>query len=103
MNSAPLLLKPALCCPFSHPSLLLSLRPVYVSAVRPQSKHLVIMVDHGASVTDTQLQIARDSALVILNAVDEHDKVCLGSNPLTGPVSPSHWSGPLTDPALSLV
>ncbi|XP_030228638.1 VWFA and cache domain-containing protein 1 isoform X2 [Gadus morhua] len=50
-------------------------RPVYVSAVRPQSKHLVIMVDHGALVTDTQLQIARDSALVILNAVDEHDKV----------------------------
>lgn len=34
------------------------------------------MVDHGASVTDTQLQIARDSALIILNAVDEHDKVC---------------------------
>lgn len=33
------------------------------------------MVDHGASVTDTQLQIARDSALVILNAIDEHDKV----------------------------
>lgn len=50
-------------------------RPVYVSAVRPQSKHIVVMVDHGASVTDTQLQIARDSALVILNAIDEHDKV----------------------------
>lgn len=33
------------------------------------------MVDHGASVTETQLQIARDSALVILNSVDEHDKV----------------------------
>lgn len=46
-----------------------------MSAVRPQSKHIVVMVDHGASVTDTQLQIARDSALVILNAVDEHDKV----------------------------
>lgn len=52
-------------------------RPVYVAAVRPQSKHIVVMVDHGASVTDTQLQIARDSALVILNAVDEHDKVCI--------------------------
>lgn len=52
-----------------------SCRPVYVSAVRPQSKHIVVMVDHGASVTDTQLQIARDSALVILNAIDEHDKV----------------------------
>lgn len=46
-----------------------------MSAVRPQSKHIVVMVDHGASVTDTQLQIARDSALVILNAIDEHDKV----------------------------
>lgn len=50
-------------------------RPVYVAAVRSQSKHIVVLVDHGASVTDTQLQIARDSALVILNAVDEHDKV----------------------------
>lgn len=54
-----------------------------MSAVRPQSKHLVVMVDHGASVTDTQLQIARDSALIILNAIDEHDKVCL---PYTGAV-----------------
>lgn len=51
-------------------------RPVYVSAVRPQSKHIVVMVDHGASITDSQLQIARDSALVILNSIDEHDKVC---------------------------
>lgn len=53
-----------------------SCRPVYVSAVRPQSKHIVVMIDHGASITDTQLQIAKDSALVILNAIDEHDKVC---------------------------
>ncbi|KAM8889913.1 VWFA and cache domain-containing protein 1 [Synchiropus picturatus] len=52
-------------------------RPVYVSAVRPQSKHIVVMVDHGASITETQLQIARDSALVILNAVDEHDKISI--------------------------
>lgn len=57
-------------------------RPVYVAAVRPQSKHIVVMVDHGASVTDTQLQIARDSALIILNAIDEHDKVCWGRRPL---------------------
>ncbi|XP_019730967.1 VWFA and cache domain-containing protein 1 [Hippocampus comes] len=52
-------------------------RPVYVSAVRPQSKHIVVMVDHGASVTETQLQIARDSALVILYAIDEHDKIAV--------------------------
>lgn len=50
-------------------------RPVYVSAVRPQSKHVVVLIDHGASVSETQLQIARDAALVILNSVDEHDKV----------------------------
>ncbi|TRY54000.1 hypothetical protein DNTS_015557 [Danionella cerebrum] len=50
-------------------------RPVYVSAVRPQSKHIVVIVDHGASVTETQLQIARDAALIILNSIDEHDKI----------------------------
>uniref|UniRef100_A0A8B9HK27 VWFA and cache domain-containing protein 1 n=1 Tax=Astyanax mexicanus TaxID=7994 RepID=A0A8B9HK27_ASTMX len=50
-------------------------RPVYVSAVRPQSKHVVVLVDHGASVSETQLQIARDATLVILNSIDEHDKI----------------------------
>uniref|UniRef100_A0A8C9W668 VWFA and cache domain-containing protein 1 n=1 Tax=Scleropages formosus TaxID=113540 RepID=A0A8C9W668_SCLFO len=50
-------------------------RSVYVSAVRPQSKHVVVIIDHGAFVTDTQLQIARDAALVVLNAIDEHDKI----------------------------
>lgn len=61
---------------FLNPLIVFASRPVYVSAVRPQSKHIVVMVDHGAPVTDTQLQIARDSALIILNAIDEHDKVC---------------------------
>ncbi|KAF2978392.1 hypothetical protein EK904_005486 [Melospiza melodia maxima] len=50
-------------------------RPVYVSTVRPQSKHIVVIVDHGASVTDTQLQIAKDAAQVILSSIDEHDKL----------------------------
>ena len=52
-----------------------SFRPVYVSTVRPQSKHIVVIVDHGASVTETQLQIAKDAAQVILSSIDEHDKV----------------------------
>ncbi|KTG36181.1 hypothetical protein cypCar_00000251, partial [Cyprinus carpio] len=52
-----------------------TLKPVYVSAVRPQSKHIVVIIDHGASVTETQLQIARDAALIILNSIDEHDKI----------------------------
>lgn len=34
-----------------------------------------MILDHGASVTDTQLQIAKDAAQVILSAIDEHDKV----------------------------
>lgn len=55
--------------------LLFLLRPVYVSTVRPQSKHIVVIVDHGASVTETQLQIAKDAAQVILSSIDEHDKV----------------------------
>ncbi|XP_048845316.1 VWFA and cache domain-containing protein 1-like isoform X1 [Brienomyrus brachyistius] len=50
-------------------------RPVYVSAVRPQSKHMVVIIDHGSSITDIQLQIARDAAVVILNSIDEHDKI----------------------------
>ncbi|EGW01018.1 VWFA and cache domain-containing protein 1 [Cricetulus griseus] len=50
-------------------------RPIYVSTVRPQSKHIVVILDHGASVTDTQLQIAKDAAQVILRAIDEHDKI----------------------------
>lgn len=65
-------------------------RPVYVAAVRPQSKHIVVLVDHGASVTDTQLQIARDSALVILNAIDEHDKVRRGEGTKILPRPRSH-------------
>ncbi|KAI1236902.1 hypothetical protein IHE44_0015160 [Lamprotornis superbus] len=50
-------------------------RPIYVSTVRPQSKHIVVIVDHGASVTETQLQIAKDAAQVILSSIDEHDKI----------------------------
>jgi hypothetical protein len=36
-----------------------------------------VILDHGASVTDTQLQIAKDAAQVILSAIDEHDKVTI--------------------------
>lgn len=36
-----------------------------------------MILDHGASVTDTQLQIAKDAAQVILSAIDEHDKVTI--------------------------
>ncbi|XP_078074535.1 VWFA and cache domain-containing protein 1 isoform X2 [Mustelus asterias] len=50
-------------------------RPVYVSTVRPQSKHIVVVVDHGALATDIQLQIAKDAAQVILTSIDEHDKI----------------------------
>lgn len=67
---------PAFCKQVNRKSLFLCVgRPVYVSAVRPQSKHIVVIIDHGAPVIETQLQIARDAALIILNSIDEHDKV----------------------------
>lgn len=43
-----------------------------------------MILDHGASVTDTQLQIAKDAAQVILSAIDEHDKVMM--TPVTPPI-----------------
>lgn len=61
-------------CKAQHPVTSI-FRPVYVSTVRPQSKHVAVIIDHGASVTETQLQIAKDAAQVILNSIDEHDKV----------------------------
>lgn len=43
-----------------------------------------MILDHGASVTDTQLQIAKDAAQVILRAIDEHDKVTIIPESLGG-------------------
>lgn len=43
-----------------------------------------MILDHGASVTDTQLQIAKDAAQVILRAIDEHDKVTIIAESLGG-------------------
>lgn len=43
-----------------------------------------MILDHGASVTDTQLQIAKDAAQVILRAIDEHDKVTMIPESLGG-------------------
>lgn len=82
-------------------------RPVYVSAVRPQSKHIVVIIDHGASVTETQLQIARDAALIILNSIDEHDKVrkwhhCHHHTPSTDYIC-SFSTQPLIFPQISML
>ena len=46
-----------------------------------------MILDHGASVTDTQLQIAKDAAQVILSAIDEHDKVSM--TPMTPSTLPT--------------
>ncbi|XP_075930052.1 VWFA and cache domain-containing protein 1 isoform X1 [Petromyzon marinus] len=50
-------------------------RPVYVATVRPQSKHVVILLDVGAWTTEAQLRIARDAATTVISALNHHDKL----------------------------
>ena len=71
-----------------------------MSTVRPQSKHVVVILDHGASVTDTQLQIAKDAAQVILSAIDEHDKVSM--TPVTPSTLPTSIGSFLNTPLKTL-
>ncbi|KAL2301999.1 hypothetical protein Nmel_011403 [Mimus melanotis] len=40
------------------------------------SKHIVVIVDHGASVTDTQLQIAKDAAQISVLTVADAVRTC---------------------------
>ncbi|XP_052058181.1 VWFA and cache domain-containing protein 1-like [Mytilus californianus] len=52
-------------------------RNVYVSTVQPQSKHLVIVMDHGNSLSPNQLRIAKGIAKHILSSLSEKDRVAV--------------------------
>ena len=60
----------------------------------------MVILDHGASVTDTQLQIAKDAAQVILSAIDEHDKVSM--TPMTPSTLPTSIGSFLNTPLKTL-
>ncbi|XP_033636500.1 VWFA and cache domain-containing protein 1-like [Asterias rubens] len=49
--------------------------PIYSSTVRPQAKHIVILIDRGSSVSEASLQIAKDAAEVALASLSEKDQV----------------------------
>ena len=59
-------------------------RDVYVSTMQPQSKHIVILVDHGISLSQTQMRTARSIARNLLLAFTEHDRVCTNLESLVG-------------------
>lgn len=52
-------------------------RDVYVSTMQPQSKHIVIMMDHGNSMSPTQLLMAKSIAKNLLSSFTENDRVAV--------------------------
>ncbi|GAB1599475.1 VWFA and cache domain-containing protein 1-like isoform X3 [Argonauta hians] len=50
-------------------------RDVFVSTIRPQRKHLVIVMDHGLSLSLTQLNTAKAIAKHLLESLSENDYV----------------------------
>ncbi|XP_033103553.1 VWFA and cache domain-containing protein 1-like [Anneissia japonica] len=50
-------------------------RPVYSSTVRPQQKKVVILIERGSWVSNEQLKLAQEAAVVALGVLCEHDLV----------------------------
>jgi hypothetical protein len=51
-------------------------RDVFVSTIQPQRKHVVIMMDHGNSLSPNQLNTAKAIAKHIIRSLSENDRVC---------------------------
>lgn len=52
-------------------------RDVYLATVRPYTKHVVIVIDHGNSLSPNQLMMAKAVGKYILSTLSHHDKVGL--------------------------
>ncbi|KAL4236844.1 VWFA and cache domain-containing protein 1 [Mactra antiquata] len=50
-------------------------RDVYVSTMQPQSKRIVIMMDHGNSLSATQMHMARSIAKNLIASFTENDRI----------------------------
>lgn len=48
---------------------------VYLSTVQPQPQHVVIVMDHGNSLSSNQLKTAKGIAKQFLNSLSERDRV----------------------------
>lgn len=52
-------------------------RDVYVTTMQPQSKHVVIMMDHGNSLSQTQLHMAKSIAKNLIASFTENDRIAV--------------------------
>ena len=59
-------------------------REIYVSSIYPQRKNVVIMIDHGNSLSVNQMRTAKAIAKFVLLSLGEEDRVRTGSNHLAG-------------------
>ncbi|XP_077980933.1 VWFA and cache domain-containing protein 1-like [Glandiceps talaboti] len=50
-------------------------KALYASTVRPQSKHVVIVIDRGSDVSDDLLNIAKKAAEIAVDTLSERDKI----------------------------
>jgi len=46
-----------------------------VSTMQPQSKHIVILIDHGNSLSATQIHMAKSIAKHLISSFTENDRV----------------------------
>ncbi len=51
-----------------------------MSTIQPQRKNVVILVDHGNSLSANQLYTAKAIAKYTLLSLAEHDRVCIESD-----------------------
>ena len=56
-------------------NILLCFRDVYVTTMQPQSKQVVIMMDHGNSLSQTQLHMAKSITKSLIASFSENDRV----------------------------
>ena len=61
-------------------------RDVFVTTMQPQSKHIVIMMDHGNSLSQTQLHTAKSIAKNLIASFTENDRVCIKLEIATEPL-----------------
>lgn len=52
-----------------------SFSDVYLATVQPQPQHVVIVMDHGNSLSSNQLKTAKGIAKQFLNSLSERDRV----------------------------
>ena len=64
------------CCRVCKRCLSVFSRDIFLSTVQPQRKHVVIIMDHGNSMSSSQLHIAKAIVKHLIASFSENDRVC---------------------------